>query len=67
VLYGLGNLYFDQMFDRSTREGLVVEHTIYDGKHVGTQLLTTLLYDYGQPRWTEGGRTRGAAQAGLRQ
>ena len=42
------------MFDRATREGLVVEHTIYDGKHLGTQLLTTLLYDYGQPRWTEG-------------
>jgi poly-gamma-glutamate synthesis protein (capsule biosynthesis protein) len=55
VLYGLGNLYFDQMFDLSTREGLVMEHTIYDGKHVGTRILTTLLYDYGQPRWTEGG------------
>jgi poly-gamma-glutamate synthesis protein (capsule biosynthesis protein) len=54
VLYGLGNLYFDQMFDLSTREGLVVEHTFYDGKHLGTQVLTTLLYDYGQPRWTEG-------------
>ena len=54
VFYGLGNLYFDQMFDLTTREGLVIEHTIYDGKHVGTQLLTTLLYDYGQPRWTEG-------------
>lgn len=54
VLYGLGNLYFDQMFDLSTREGLVVEHTIYNGKHVGTRILTTLLYDYGQPRWTAG-------------
>jgi len=54
VLYGLGNLYFDQMGDLATREGLVVEHTIYNGKHVGTRVLTTLLYDYGQPRWTEG-------------
>ena len=53
VLYGLGNLYFDQMDDLSTREGLVVEHTIYNGEHVGTQILTTLLYDYGQPRWSD--------------
>lgn len=54
VLYGLGNLYFDQMNDLATREGLVVEHTIYNGRHLGTQLLTTLVYDYGQPRWTSG-------------
>jgi poly-gamma-glutamate synthesis protein (capsule biosynthesis protein) len=52
VLYGLGNLYFDQMWDQATREGMIVEHTIYAGRHVGTQVLTTLLYDYGQPRWT---------------
>jgi len=62
VLYGLGNLYFDQMGDLSTREGLVVEHTIYNGKHVGTRVLTTLLYDYGQPRWTEGGEREALLQ-----
>jgi poly-gamma-glutamate synthesis protein (capsule biosynthesis protein) len=51
VLYGLGNLFFDQMWSQSTREGMVVKHTIYNNRHISTQLFTTLLYDYGQPRW----------------
>lgn len=51
ILYGLGNLYFDQMYNQATREGLIVKHTIYAGRHLSTQILTTLLYEYGQPRW----------------
>ena len=51
VLFGLGNLYFDQMWTEATREGLIVKHTIYNGRLISTQLLPTLLYDYGQPRW----------------
>lgn len=51
VLYGLGNLFFDQMSSQSTREGMIVKHTIYKGRHLSTQVFTTLLYDYGQPRW----------------
>jgi poly-gamma-glutamate synthesis protein (capsule biosynthesis protein) len=50
ILYGLGNLFFDQM-QGTTREGLIVKHTIYDNRHISTQILTTLIYDYGQPRW----------------
>lgn len=52
ILYGLGNLFFDQMASLPTREGIIAKHTIYKGRHISTQLLTTLLYDYGQPRWT---------------
>ncbi|WP_298981104.1 CapA family protein [Caldilinea sp.] len=52
VLYGLGNLYFDQMWSQATREGMVVKHTFYHGRHLSTQILTTMLYDYGQPHWT---------------
>lgn len=51
VLYGLGNLFFDQMSSQATREGMIVKHTIYNNRHISTQVLTTLLYDYGQPRW----------------
>lgn len=51
ILYGLGNLFFDQM-QGATREGMIVKHTIYEGRHLSTQILTTLIYDYGQPRWT---------------
>ncbi|MBI1298924.1 hypothetical protein GC175_28670 [bacterium] len=53
ILYGLGNFLFDQM-QGTTREGMVIKHTIYDGRHLSTQILTTLIYDYGQPRWTTG-------------
>ena len=51
ILYGLGNLYFDQMWREDTRQGLIAKHTIYEGRHLSTQLLPTVLYDYGQPRW----------------
>ena len=52
ILYGLGNLFFDQMWRQDTREGLIVKHSFYAGRYISTQVLTTLLYDYGQPRWT---------------
>ena len=29
-----------------------MKHSFYAGRHISTQILTTLLYDYGQPRWT---------------
>lgn len=51
VLYGLGNLFFDQMWAQETREGLIPKHTFYEGQHISTQLLTTVLYDSGQPHW----------------
>ena len=50
ILYGLGNLYFDQM-GPTTREGMIARHTFYAGRHISTQIQTTLVYDYGQPRW----------------
>ncbi len=53
VLHGLGNLYFDQMWREDTREGMIAKHTIYAGRHISTQLLPTLLHDYGQPRWPD--------------
>lgn len=52
ILYGLGNLFFDQMWQQETREGLIVKHSFYAGRHISTRILTTLLYDFGQPRWT---------------
>lgn len=51
IAYGLGNLFFDQM-GTTTREGLILKHTFYRGRHLSTQVLTTRIYDYGQPRWT---------------
>lgn len=51
ILYGLGNLFFDQMQSDNVRQGLVVRHTIYNGKLIQTELLPTLLENYVQPRW----------------
>ncbi len=52
ILYGLGNFFFDQMWSQATREGLIPRHTFYDGRHLSTRLLTTVLEDFAQPRWT---------------
>jgi len=49
IHYGLGNLFFDQMFAGYDREFLD-EHFIYDGKFISTQLRTALLEDYARPR-----------------
>jgi poly-gamma-glutamate synthesis protein (capsule biosynthesis protein) len=51
ILYGLGNLFFDQMNWWETRQGLIPRHVIYDGHHISTELLVTVLEDWAQPRW----------------
>lgn len=51
ILYGLGNLFFDQTFSWPTRTGLVPRHTIYDGKLINTELLVTVIQDDMQLRW----------------
>ncbi|MCB0078160.1 MAG: CapA family protein, partial [Anaerolineales bacterium] len=52
IMYGLGNLFFDQMFSWETRSELLARHTIYDGKLLNTEILTAALENYAQPRWT---------------
>lgn len=52
ILYGLGNFSFDQMFNDDVRGGLIPRHLIYDGRLLQTELLTTMLDKYAQPRWT---------------
>lgn len=51
ILYGLGNLWFDQMYSDEVRGGLIPRHLFYKGKHLQTELLTTMLEYYAQPRW----------------
>lgn len=53
ILYGLGNLFFDQMWSWETRTNLIARHTIYQGRVLNTEILTTVLEDFAQPRWTE--------------
>lgn len=49
--YGLGNLFFDQMWSWATRTELAARHTIYDGRLLNSELLTMVLEDFAQPRW----------------
>lgn len=51
ITYGLGNLFFDQMWSWETRTELAARHTIYDGQLLNTELLTMVLEDFAQPRW----------------
>ena len=51
ISYGLGNLFFDQMWSWETCTELAARHTIYGGKVINTELLTMVLEDFAQPRW----------------
>ncbi len=51
ILYGLGNLYFDQTWSWETRTGIVVRHTIYEGRLLNTELLVTVIDPDMQLRW----------------
>jgi Bacterial capsule synthesis protein PGA_cap len=51
IVYGLGNLFFDQMWSWETRTELYARHTIYEGRVLSTEILTGVLEDYAQPRW----------------
>ncbi|MBW6472888.1 MAG: CapA family protein [Anaerolineaceae bacterium] len=50
VHYGLGNLFFDQMDSMSNRREFLDRHIFYDGRLIGTELLTAMLENYAQPR-----------------
>ncbi len=52
INYGLGNLFFDQMFSLAVRQGIIAQHIFYKGKHISTKLITIMLEDYFQPRLT---------------
>lgn len=51
IVYGLGNLFFDQMWSWETRTELYARHTIYQGRVISTEILTGVLEDFAQPRW----------------
>ncbi len=50
IHYGLGNLFFDQMWSIEVRQEFIDRHIFYDGRHISTELLTAFLEDFAQPR-----------------
>lgn len=63
IVYGLGNLFFDQMWSWQTRTELIARHTIYHGRVISTEILTAVLEDYAQPRWTTEAERAGLLQS----
>ena len=58
VHYGLGNLFFDQMY-YTLSDGMVIDgtrrefldrHVFYDGHYLGVEILTAMLEDFSRPR-----------------
>jgi len=50
IHYGLGNLFFDQMWSIATRQEMLDRYVFYDGRHLSTEVLTAYLEDFAQPR-----------------
>ena len=63
IHYGLGNLFFDQMYSKGVRQQFADRHIIYQGGHVSTELLTFMLEDFSQPRLMTDAERRDLLQA----
>lgn len=50
IHYGLGNLIFDQMQYRGTRQSFIDWYVFYDGRLISVELITGLIEDYSRPR-----------------
>ncbi len=50
IHYGLGNLFFDQMWSLGTRQEFVDRLVFYDGRLLSVDLRTALLEEYARPR-----------------
>jgi poly-gamma-glutamate synthesis protein (capsule biosynthesis protein) len=50
IHYGLGNLFFDQMWSIAVRQEFIDRHVFYDGVYISTEVLTAFLEDFAQPR-----------------
>jgi poly-gamma-glutamate synthesis protein (capsule biosynthesis protein) len=49
--FGLGNLFFDQIFEGDPyKRAFIDRHVIYNGKHISTELITTIFIDLARSR-----------------
>jgi|GEM_PF-6103304 len=54
INFGLGNLFFGQALGKEVKQGIIAKHYFYNGKYINTELITTYIEDFCQPRKTEG-------------
>ena len=50
IHYGLGNLFFDQMWSEQVRQEFVDRYVFHDGRLISVELLTAYLEDWSRPR-----------------
>lgn len=50
IHYGLGNLFFDQMWSEAVRKEFVDRYVFHDGRLISVELLTAYLEDWSRPR-----------------
>ncbi len=52
INYGLGNLFYNMRDILGLKQGIIAKHIFYDGKHINTILITTMLENLSQLRLT---------------
>ncbi|MBM3706083.1 MAG: CapA family protein [Actinobacteria bacterium] len=55
INFGLGNIFFGQALGKEVKQGLIAKHVFYMGNHINTDLITTYIEDFSQPRPTGSG------------
>jgi poly-gamma-glutamate synthesis protein (capsule biosynthesis protein) len=50
IHFGLGNLFFDQMWSEAVRQEFVDRYVFYDGRLASVEVLTAYLEDWSRPR-----------------
>ena len=56
-MYGLGNLFFDQLLmGDNTSRALIARHVVYNGKHISTEIFTIYFTDFSRPLYLTGDR-----------
>lgn len=50
IHYGLGNLFFDQMWSNAVRQEFIDRYIFHDGRLISVELLTAYLEDWSRPR-----------------
>jgi len=53
ITYSHGNLIFDQMWSKKTREGVIGRYTFYENQLVDVEFIPIFIEDFGQPRLME--------------
>jgi len=63
INYGLGNLFYNMRDILGLKQGIIAKHIFYEGRHINTILITTMLENLSQLRLTETHYSRGKNSA----